>query len=88
MGEHDSDDEAIEGERLGEDHHKNQGNKDISLGVSTDTGVTNDTNAKASSQVGETAAKASAELLVTSVVVVAPSGRGAEGRGVIFDLSD
>ena len=88
MGEHDSDDESIEGERLGEDHHENQGNKDISLGVSTDTGVTYDTNAKASSQVGETAAKTGAELLVADVVAVAPIGGVAEFGGVIFDFND
>ena len=88
MGEHDSDDESIEGERLGEDHHENQGNKDISLGVSTDTGVTDDTNAKASCQVRETAAKAGAELLVANVVAVAPIRGFAEGAGVIFDFDD
>lgn len=60
-GKHDGDNEAVKGESLGEDHHKDKSDQDISLGVSTDTGVTDDTNAKASGEGGETTAEASAE---------------------------
>ena len=48
-GKNDSDDEAVKGESLGEDHHKNKGDQDISLGVTTDTGITDDTNAESGS---------------------------------------
>ena len=57
-GKYDSDDEAVKGESLGEDHHKNKRDQDISLGVSTDTGVTDDTNAESGGERGETAAQA------------------------------
>ena len=71
-GKHDSDDEAVKGQGLGEDHHEDEGDEDISLGVSTNTGITDDTDAKASSKRGETAAKSGTELLVRRVIVVAP----------------
>lgn len=60
-GKHDGDNEAVKGESLGEDHHKDESDQDISLGVSTDTGVTDDTNAEASGEGGEATAEASAE---------------------------
>jgi len=49
-GKDDSDDEAVKGKSLGEDHHKDKGDQDISLGVTTDTSITDDTNAKTSGQ--------------------------------------
>ena len=77
-GKHDSDDEAIKGESLGEDHHKDKSNQDISLSVATNTSVTNDTNAETGSEAGETASEASTELLVSIIVGIAPVLRGVE----------
>ena len=71
-GKNDSDDEAVKGESLGEDHHKNKRDQDISLGVSTDTGVTDDTNAESGGERGETAAQACSKMLVSHVVSVLP----------------
>jgi hypothetical protein len=71
-GKHDGDNESVKGESLGEDHHENKGDQDIPLGVSTDTGVTDDTNAKTGGEGGETTAEASSELLVATEVVVIP----------------
>ena len=68
----DSDDEAVQGQSLGEDHHENECDQDISLSVATDTSVTNNTNAETGSQVGKTAAEASSKLLITSGVSVLP----------------
>ena len=70
--EHDGDDESIEGESLSEDHHKNEGDQDISLGVSTNTGVTDHTDAETGSKGGETTTKTSSELFVCYVIVVPP----------------
>ena len=71
-GKNDSDNESVKGESLCEDHHKNKGDQDISLSVSTDTGITDDTNAKTSSEGGETAAQARSESLVAIKVAVSP----------------
>ena len=48
--EHDGDDEAVKGEGLGEDHHENEGNKDILLTVGTYTGITNNANSQTCSE--------------------------------------
>lgn len=80
----DGDDESIEGKRLCENHHQNESDQDISLGVSSNTGVTDDTNAESSGEGRETAAQASAELLVSCVVSVVPVLRlGNILRGVL-----
>lgn len=71
-GEHDGDDEPVEGQSLSEDHHENESDQDISLGITTDTSVTANTDAETSGERGETAAKASAELLVSVEVSVGP----------------
>ena len=71
-GKNDSDNESVKGESLCEDHHKNEGDQDISLSVSTDTGITDDTNAKTSSEGRETAAQARSEGLVAIKVAVSP----------------
>ena len=66
------DDEAIEGESLGKDHHENECDQDISLTISANASITNDANAKASSKVGESTAQASTELSVGNLIFVAP----------------
>ena len=85
---HDSDDEAVKGEGFGEDHHEDEGDQDISLGVSTDTSITNDTNAETSSEGGETAAEASAEGLVSLEVRVRPVIGGLQRLCRVRDLLD
>ena len=87
-GEHNGDDESVKGESLGEDHHENKSDKDISLSISTDTSVTDDTDAEASSEGGETTAEASTELLVGSVVVVVPVRGGGEVGSSVFNLGN
>jgi hypothetical protein len=72
LGEHDGDNESVKGESLSEDHHENKGDQDIPLGVSTNTGVTDDTDAKTSSEGGETTAEAGTERLIALSVVVLP----------------
>ena len=56
LREDDGDDEAIQGQSLGEDHHENERNKDISLCITANASVTDNTNAETSSEVRETAA--------------------------------
>ena len=71
-GEDDGDNESVKGESLGEDHHEDKSDQDISLGVSTDTGITDDTNAETGSEGGKTTAEASTKGLVALIVVVLP----------------
>ncbi len=86
--EHNGDDETIKSQSLSEDHHENKGDQDISLGVSTDTSVTDDANAKASGEGGETTAETSSESLVSFIVSVAPFAGVFEIFGSVFDLGD
>ena len=87
-GEHDGDDETVKGQSLSEDHHKNESDQDISLGVATDTSVTNNSNAEASSEGGKTAAESCSEGSVALVVVVAPVLRVLHVLLVVGDLGD
>ena len=48
--EHDGNDKSVKGEGLGEDHHEDEGNKDILLSISTYTSITNNTNGQTSSK--------------------------------------
>lgn len=73
-GKHDGDNEAVKGKSLSEDHHKNEGDQDISLSVTTDTSISDDTNAKSSGEGRESTAEAGAKLSVPGIVGVAPLG--------------
>ena len=73
-GKYDGDNEAVKGESLSEDHHKNEGDQDISLSVTTDTSISDDTNAKSSGEGRESTAEAGAKLSVPGIVGVAPLG--------------
>jgi len=82
-GKDDGGNESVKSESLSEDHHKNDGNHNISLGVSTDTGVTDNSNAESSGEGGETTAKSSGELLVGFTIVgIGPLGW--EGHEIVF----
>ena len=71
-GQNNSDNESVKGKSLGENHHEDKGDQDISLSVSTDTGVTNNTNAETSSKGRQTTAKTSTKLLVAIIIAVGP----------------
>ena len=86
--EDNGDNEAVKGESLSEDHHKNESDQDISLSVTTDTSITDDTDAKSGGERGESTAQASAELLVTIKVGVLPSGGVIAGRLGVDSLGD
>ena len=72
-GEDNSSNESVKGEGLSENHHKNNSNHDISLGVSTDSSVSNNTNAKSRGERWETTAKTSWKVLVGLEVVDVPT---------------
>lgn len=73
--EDNGDDEAVEGESLSEDHHKDQGNQNILLAVRAHTSVANNTDSKTSSKGGKSTAEAGGELLVAESVVIDPLRR-------------
>ena len=70
--EDDGDDEAVKGERLSEDHHKDECNQNILLSVGADTSITNNTDSETCSKRGKTAAEARCKLLVAESVVIGP----------------
>ena len=88
LGEYDGDDEAVEGERLGEDHHEDEGDQDIFLGIATHAGVTDNANAEAGGEVAQTAAQASAERPIPSCVAVSPGGGVLEGFEAVLRGGD
>ena len=69
---HDGDDKAVKGESLGEDHHKDQSNKDILLSVGSYTSIANHANSQACGKGWKSTAKAGGKLLVAEGVVVCP----------------
>lgn len=87
-GKHNSDNEAVKSESFSEDHHKDKGDQDISLGVSTDTGITDDTNAETSGEGRETAAKSRSKGLVSLEVAIGPLVWCLEGLRGVWDLLD
>ena len=87
-GQDDGDDETIQSEGFSEDHHKNEGDQDISLSVTTNTGITDDTDAKAGGEGGETTAEASTESLVSLIVSIAPFAWVSEVGSSVLDLGD
>ncbi len=87
-GQDDGDDETIQSEGFSEDHHKNKGDQDISLSVTTNTGITDDTDAKSGGEGGETTAEASTESLVSLVVTIAPFAWVSEVGFSVLDLGD
>jgi len=87
-GQDDGDDETIQSEGFSEDHHKNEGDQDISLSVTTNTGITDDTNAKAGGEGGETTAESSTESLVSLVVSIGPFAWVSEVCWSVLDLGD
>ena len=63
----DGDDETVESEGFSENEDENHTNIHVFLGVSTDTGVSDDTDGESSSEGGETTAHATSEVPVSSV---------------------
>jgi len=62
----DGNDHAIETEGLSEDENEDHADEDLLLlGVGSNTGVTDDTNSKASCEGGETASQTGGEVLVS-----------------------
>lgn len=72
-GEDDSDNEAIKGEGFSENHHEDDGDHDISLGISTDTSVSNNSNTESWCKSWESTTEAWGEVLVGVEVVDIPS---------------
>ena len=62
--EDNSDDEAVEAKSFGENKDEDHSDVDVFLGVGTDTGVTDNTNAESSSEGGETTAKTAGQVFV------------------------
>ena len=48
--ENNSNDESIKGKSLGEDHHKDKGDKDVVLAIGANTSITNNTDGETGSQ--------------------------------------
>ena len=70
--EDDGDDEAVESERLSEDHHQDERNQNILLSVGADTSITHNTDSETCGERGKTAAKTRCELFVAESVVIGP----------------
>ena len=70
--EDDGDDEAVESERLSEDHHEDEGNQNILLSVGAHTSISNNTNSETSSERRKTTAEAGSELLVAESIIIGP----------------
>ena len=77
-GEHHSEDEAVQGQRLAEDEHEDHSDDVLSLRVAADTSVADNADAEAGSQARETDDKAGTHAFVLPVV-----GHVAPLRGVV-----
>jgi len=86
--ENDSNDESVKCESLRENHHKDNSDHDISLGISTDTSISNDSNTESRGEAGKSTAKSSGELFVTIVVVSFPSSWIFESFVGVWNLLD
>ena len=66
-GEDNGHNQSVETERLSENENEDHSNVDVFLGVGAHTGITDNSNAKAGSEGGETAAKTTGQVLVAEV---------------------
>lgn len=85
-GEDNSDDEAVEAKSFGENKDEDHSDVDVFLGVGADTSVTDDSNAKSSSEGWESTAKTSSQVSVAQEGSVGGGDGGdwATGRGSSF----
>ena len=86
-GENDGDNQTVQTESLSENEDENHTDVDVLLGVSTDTGVTGNTDSETSGEGGETAAKTGSEVLVAVVGGVLPGTHGDVVEGSLLNYS-
>jgi len=85
-GQDDSHDKAIKSQSLGENQDEDHADIDVFLSVCAYTGVTDNSNAKSSSECREATAESASEMFVSvEVGVFGLDGPAAHGRGLSVD---